>query len=280
MNTRLMGAALVLACAACGGDDETGPAQGDGAVALEVWGEEYIEEQIPTAEFADGWSVTYDQFLVVLDGVSVGGATLEGPSMVMDLTAPGPHSIGTLTGVADGTQSVGYSLVIASAETVAHASADQAALDRMVADGLSVYAAGTATDGTTTKTFAWGFARTTRYFDCVDVSGGQELVSVVVPDGGEAQAQLTIHGDHLFYDDLQSGDASLRFANYADADADGDGDVTMAELDAVPLATIPSERGPYGVAASDVNDLGAYVRASTRTLGHFQGEGHCSISQE
>jgi hypothetical protein len=102
------------------------------------------------------------------------------------------------------------------------------------------------------------------------------LPGVVVRDDG-ASAQLTIHGDHLFYDDLLSAEAKLRFDTLAAADADMDGELTLDELAAVPLSSIPPALGPYTAAGSNIDDLAAYVRAATLSLGHFNGEGHCEV---
>jgi hypothetical protein len=86
---------------------------------------------------------------------------------------------------------------------------------------------------------------------------------------------VTVHGDHLFYDDLASPDALLRFEAMAAADADADGEVTLEELHQVRLASLSSDQGTYGVGSFDIDDLGAFVRAATQTVGHYDGEGHC-----
>ena len=164
-----------------------------------------------------------------------------------------------------------------SSATELHQSAGSDDATLMQDQGYSVYVEGTATKGAESFTFAWGFTDATGYADCVDVGGGQETSGIVVPDGAAVDVQLTIHGDHLFYDDLASEDALLRFDHMAAADADMDGVVTLDELDAVDLATIPTGEGTYGVGAGDVDTLGEFVRASTRTLGHFNGEGHCTV---
>jgi len=259
---------------------------GNGEARFETWGEAYIEQGIPAAEFADGWTVTYDQFLVVIDDVTLvhddgDTAALDGGPRVYDLVVPGPHEMGFVSEVAAGSwTAVGYATPVATVAATSHASVNDADLQMMRDEGYSVFASGSATDGHTTKTFAWGFTEPTVYARCVDVSGGQEIDGIVVPDGGVAPVQLTIHGDHLFYDDLQSSEAGLRFAHMAAADADDDGVVTLAELDAVDLSSIPTSEGTYGVGAANVNTLGDFARASTRTLGHFNGEGHCDASAQ
>jgi len=86
--------------------------------------------------------------------------------------------------------------------------------------------------------------------------------------------EFTVHGDHLFYDDLQSSDPSLRFDAMARADADKDGEVTLEDLAKVDLTTLPAVQ--YGTGSSgSVKNLRQFVEALSRTLIHYQGEGHC-----
>jgi hypothetical protein len=91
--------------------------------------------------------------------------------------------------------------------------------------------------------------------------------------------QLTIHGDHLFFDDLQSPEAKMRFDAMAAADnlgiAGADGQVTLEELAAVDLTELPPDQyGTGGV--GNVRNLRDFVTALVRTVGHFRGEGECS----
>jgi hypothetical protein len=266
---------FALHLAACGSD------VGEGDVEFTVWGEEYIEEGIPEAEFEDGFSVRYDKFLIVLGDVEVAGGeggaqTIEG-ARLYDLTKPGPHEMGTLKGIREGAhREVSYRNPAADGDTERHRSATNAQLEAMRDGGLRLSVSGTAESPEGDEfTFAWGFSGTVEYSDCVDVRGGQETHGIVVGDRTTEEHELTIHGDHLFYDDLASPDARLRFAALARADANADGEVTLEELDEVRLASLSSKDGSYGVGAFDIDDLGAFVRATTHTVGHFDGEGHC-----
>ena len=263
----------------CGGD------AGTGTVVVTAWGEDYIEEGIPVAEFADGWSASFDTFLIVLGDVTFsnadgGQASMSGLTLY-DLATPGPHAMGRSEPLeATNWQSVGYRMAVATPDADVHASATEGTLTTMLDGGYSVYVEGSATNGTDTYACRWGFTDSVRFDDCVDVGGGQETRGVVVTAGGAVEMQLTIHGDHFFYDDLQSGDAALRFENIAAADTDTDGEVTLAELALVPLASLPADNGPYGVGAADANDLGAYMRSAVVALGHLNGEGHCRVTVE
>ncbi len=141
--------------------------------------------------------------------------------------------------------------------------------------GYSVYIAGNATKESITKTFGWGFTNSTRYDDCVFEVEGKENRGVSITSGGTESVQLTIHGDHFFYDDLASQEAVIRFNGIAAADADSDGEVTLDELGRVKLVDVAE--GTYGTgSASNVNELEAFVQALTVTIGHFRGEGHCA----
>ncbi|HEY8945896.1 MAG TPA: hypothetical protein VIM73_16620 [Polyangiaceae bacterium] len=269
----------VLGLPACGDDDTTGT----GDVVFTIWGEEYVEDGIPTAEFEDGWEARFSKFLIVLGDVSVadgraGEAGRLSEVRVFDLAVPGPHEIGALKDVdARAWDRVGYTVRAAGADTERHSSATSQDLSRMRDEGYSVYVEGSAVKESQEMTFAWGFENSTRYDDCVQVDGARETHGIVVTNGGADAVELTIHGDHFFYDDLASPDAVLRFEPIAAADADGDGNVTLEELSAVKLVEIPE--GSYGTgSASAVDDLGAFVRALTATLGHFRGEGHCTAS--
>lgn len=71
-NTTAWCVGLTCAFIAVGCAEDEG---GTGTLAVEVWGEEFIEEGNPTEVFSDGWSVTFDRFLVAIDGVAVTGST-------------------------------------------------------------------------------------------------------------------------------------------------------------------------------------------------------------
>lgn len=267
-----------LTALGCGEED------GSGALELTTYGEDFIEQEIPAAAgaddegFVDGWTVRYTRFLITIGDIEIADHNDEigaedSTMRVFDMHLAGPHP---LVGFDDlGAQRwdrVSVTIAPADAATeVGNATADDLAL--MVDNSWSVYVEGEATRDDETYSFAWGFDTATTYADCHHDDFGE---GVVVPDGGTETAQVTIHGDHLFYDDLQSPDTVLRFDAMAAAD-DGDGDITLNELSAVDLTTLTE--GTYGTGgAGTVEDLGAFVTALTRTLVHWRGEGHCHSS--
>lgn len=246
----------------------------DEALAVRIWGEAYIEAGLPAEIFSDGWSVRYEKFLVSVGGVAVAekgsapGLSVTG-FQVFDLTRP-----------SDGAgQEVGSDLVplgryddtsftIAAAAEATAGNATEADLKLMLDGKFSVYVAGTAKKGEASKTFAWGFATHTDYSACeslAEVRGGQPAV-----------VQLTIHGDHLLYDDLFSPTPNVTFELIAAADTDGDGEVTRAELAAVDLRPLAN----YQVGSTDITDLWHFIEHLTTTIGHIDGEGHCKATRE
>lgn len=283
--------AIALALPGCGGDP-TGDA-GTGDEKLTTWGEDYIENEIPadpTGEggFVDGWRLHYDKFLVVHAAFTVAdasgalAASLDRPRMT-DNTKPGRKVLATFTGLeAKAYENVSYAIAPATADAViVTGTADD--LAAMVKGGFSLYVEGSAEKGATRKTFHWGFATATRYAGCHVEEDGKDTLGVVVTRGSTDTTELTTHGDHFFYDRLQSSPdpaikTSLRFAEKAAADdppnGDGDGEITLEELDRALI-----DVRTYDPSGFDAPTLGAFVRALARTVGHYRGEGECTIGR-
>lgn len=280
-------AAIALACGACGSSDPAGSG-GDGTLAFTTWGEEYIEVEIPPdpgdgSGFIDGWTVSYDKFLVNFRNIVVASArgetaaTLDG-SMLFDNKLAGVKSIVQWTVPAQAWDRVSYEIAPVDAATTLAGGATDPDKALMIAGGYSLYASGTATKDQIEKRFSWGFAIGTRYNECQSEQGGTEQSGVVITNNTSLEVELTTHGDHLFYDRLQASPdpaiaTSLRFDALAAADADADGEVTLAELGVTPLDV--RNYDPSGLGA--VN-YGQFLTSLARTVGHFRGEGECTVS--
>jgi len=273
MKTMMMGLCAVVLASGCGGA---------GSVQFTTWGEAYIEDKIPvdsmeTTGFVDGWELKYARFVVVLSEVTLAKKTGEaGPKQteakVVDLVKKGPTDLLSFADVPSGKWDLLSYAILPATSTAASAGAiDAADVERMRTGGLSMFVEGSATKGATTKHFAWPLALNTEYQECTNDDFGE---GVTVPNGAQEVVQLTIHGDHFWYDDLQSPDAKLRFDAIASADANGDGEVTLDELAAVQLTALPL--GQYGTgSAANVKTLKDFVFSLSRTVGHYRGEGHC-----
>ena len=259
--------ALALPTAAC--DD--GEAAGEGRLAVSIYGEAFIEEGIPPGEpgcdgcVEDGWAVTFDRFLIVVTAVEIPGVARDDTARVFDLSRDSGgagHPVVTFEVPAGHHHALDYT--VAPAATLTPGNASVADVAYMADEGLAIYVEGRAERAGEVHTFAWGFTGETRYTACE--------IDAEVADGGEASAELTIHADHLLYDDLDSGEPQVVFDLIAASDADGDGSITRAELEARDI----SAESRYQVGSRPIDDLWAFIAAQTATLGHIDGEGHCA----
>jgi hypothetical protein len=268
--------AITTLLAGCGDSGDSGTAK------FTTWGEEYIEEEIPAAELIDGWTIKYDKFLVAFHNIEVANtrgevaATMSG-SRLVDNVQPGRKDLASFSDLdAEAWDSVGYQIKppVADSELLSATAADR---DMMIAGGLSIYVEGRATKDAVTKTFHWGFPISTQYSDCEQSEKEGGRLGIVVTNGGTDTSELTTHGDHLFYDRLQASNTtvvtSLRFDAMAAADTNGDDEVTMAELGAMTIDVTKYNPSPF-----TVSTMGAFVTSLARTVGHFRGEGECSVA--
>lgn len=215
------------------------PDEADGTLLITAYGESYIEDGIPGAEVDDGWTVNFEHFKVTIEDVIVGEEKLTNIDVV-DLTK---KSSG------DG-QELGALLLPAGKYTAASFAITQVEVE------------GEANKGKEKKTFHWVFDRTTEYTKCKATS--------TITDAEADTLQITVHADHLLYDSLVADEPSLLFGPLAAADADDDGEITQEELKKADI-------GDYDPGSEDgVDDLWAYLSALSTTLGHVNGEGHCS----
>jgi hypothetical protein len=261
-------ALTVLVLPACGGDDD---GAASGTLSVTVYGEEFIEEGIPADAFVDGWAIDFDRFLVSIGEVTAAVGE-DDPSLsddsyrIFDLAqSSGGEGFEVASGEVDGGgyDHVGFRIAPGTDPAAGNASADDVTL--MADGGYALYVEGTATREEEEKTFAWGFAGATRYGHC---EGTAEV------DGDTASTQITVHADHLFYDDLVSSEPNVAFDLVAAADdvGDADGDVTQDELAAVDITS--EERYQVGN-NTEVTDLWAFIDFQVSTVGHIDGEGHC-----
>ncbi len=229
---------LGLLLSAC----DSGEADGETTLRFAAWGEDFIEQGIPADEFVDGWDLTFDSFVVSIEGIEADGESLPG-SFDVELVEPtdgAGHELGTMVVPSGGAPMVSWQVT-------------------------SVSARGAATREGVTKTFDWAFDVSPRYIEC---DTGTELV-----DGETTDVFLTVHGDHLFFDDLDSSEPQVAFDLIAEADADDDGAVTLDELRGQSLGG----QVRYQVGSRDIDNLYDFIEAQALQVGHINGEGHCEI---
>lgn len=271
MHTRIVIPVLLTlssGLAACGGDDE----YASGTLAVHIYGEEFAEEGIPADVFADGWAISFDKVLLSVGDVSAAveenDPALTSPEYrIWDIALPSGgvgHEVAAAAVDGGPYDHVAFRVAPSADAVAGNATAEDVELMRDGGHGL--YVAGRAERDGDSLAFAWGFSGATSYRECE----GTALV-----DGGEHTTTLTIHMDHLFYDDLFSPEPLVAFDLVAQADADGDAVVTQAELAAVSLDT--QER--YQVGSTGIDDLWSFIDQQTSTVGHIDGEGHCGVAE-
>jgi hypothetical protein len=255
--------------------------------------EQHVPADGATTGIVDSWSLKYSKFLVnyheivVADAAGKVAGKLDKPRFVNNADV-GDKKLLEVQLDAKAYPQVSYQIktAVESAELVDRA--DPADLAMMVRDGLSVYVEGEATrrdpadlTQSIVKTFHWGFKTQTKYEHCVEVNtfGEQIREGVVIYDNKTDFSQLTTHGDHLLYDSLQSGaeaEPKMRFAEKAAADdgpnGNGDGDISLQELCREKI-----DPDVYDAAGLSAPTVGDFVISLARRIGHFRGEGECTI---
>lgn len=257
----IMAATLTLA-ASCK-ETEVEP----GALQVRIYGEPFIEDEIPSTVFADGWTVRFSSFLVNVRDIHANGEPLRG-EWVFDLTTPSGgdgHDIGTLQLPSEERPILEFTIAPAIAPEMGNV--ENTSVERLVAAEAAMLVEGVATRGDESIVFSWPFSTTTVYHDC-------ESDSEVSASQG-ASSQLTIHADHLFYDDLDLPEPNVAFDLIASADTDGNGEVTVQELQAIDIRTLSA----YQVGSRSIDNLWDYMSALSSTVGHIDGEGHCNATE-
>lgn len=262
-------AALLAACSEVG----------EGQVTFQAWGEEAPVEGFSSSDLADGWAVTFDRWLTAFGEPTLVSAD-DGSDIARDdrvwvadwTRTVSPVDLTELTAPAR-RHDVAFSVMVPPADAVAleGVSEDDVALLRD--NGWTHWIEGSATDGTDTYTFGWELQRQVRLVRCE--SGRDGNPGVAVPAEGNLNAVLTLHADHLLWDQLGTEEADMRFGPLTQADANGDQHLSMDELAALNVSDIG-----YETAGIDIEDsIQAFIEFSVAIGMHLDGDGLCVVTR-
>ncbi len=292
---------LLLLCS-CTSEDVAG----SGSLQLSLSGGLALREGFPHEEpgferheFVDGWSLSFDKYIVAVgdvrlreqlpDGESGDGmvvAEWTGPAVVDLTSAPSGVELVTLEDVPATRLDLGLDLVPAAAGAQ-NISAAQEDFDRMVAEGYTFYVEGTATNTSTTVRFEVGLTTATRFRRCTN--GVDQTRGIAVEADKTTGAFVYPHAVHIWWDVLVDGTPELRFDPWA-AVAGPDGVITAEELATQDLLDLrdaqgnqlldPATNSPVryddgGLLPPDQLDLLSYATYGFRQSVHFNGLGFC-----
>lgn len=260
----------------CGDSSEDAP---PGSVRVIVEPEDTILEGLSAGEkvanIRDGWTVTYDKYIVAMGHVTIAYATDDAliaedeRAFVVDLSKVPANGepLWRLDGLRPGRWNFGYALVTGEDDVKRHDSVSKRDFERVVDDDLTYLITGTLTkaDGKScppsryaqvtdvepvgdngtdpcyaNPTIQFEFAvRAESHFDNCELNG---VSGLAVTSGKTTTAAATLHGDHLFFNGFPSGDEGgiLRLAQiWADADLNLDGRLETAEFESLLIADMP-----------------------------------------
>jgi hypothetical protein len=281
--TFLKRARVVASAALLGGCiSSSSPDYGDLAVFTQ--GDVTLEDGLKSTDVVDGWTITFERFVVNVGGVALGtsastASTLgESNYVLVDQALPGPKLVIDAKDVLARTWP-SFSFTVRPARTTSELAGGVTDDDlvKMRNLGASMWVKGSAKKGDVTKTFDWVFNHSVSYEACQTTTSSGTLFGVDVDDDEITDVSIVFRGRTLFEDGIGASKPALRFDPIAQADTNADGVVAANELAALPLAAVRANHGFYGTASSsNVNTLRDFLDQQAQRLVAFQGTGTCT----
>jgi hypothetical protein len=264
----------------------------EGEVRVKVSGGDGTQRGYPSHLFQDGWSVQFTKYLVSLGDftlTSASGQLRTAPEHMLVDVQKGDVPLTGLKGLPAGRWSVGFRVSPPREDTTLPddtVSAEDAA--RMREHGYSYWVEGVAVKaGVGVYTFRMGFPVNARMVDCVN--GVDGTLGIIVPENSVAEAEVTIHAEHMFYDRLGTHrGVELRFDAFAAA-ADANKVITPEGLAAQNLLDLQGLDGGelkdgqgrpvvYEPGAYSVRTLQEFITQSIVDQAHLNGGGVCTVA--
>ncbi|WP_223639118.1 hypothetical protein [Corallococcus sp. EGB] len=283
----LLAGALALMAAGCG----DAVARGDVRVTLS--GGDGTQRGYADHLFQDGWSVQFTKYLVSLGDFTLTSAAGDVRATTEHLLVDVQKGDVPLAGLKDleaGRYGVAFRVSPPEARTVAGASVSADDLAMMRERGFSYFVEGRAQNRDPTLglyTFRMGFPVNARMVDCINGVDGTQ--GIVVPENSVAEAEVTIHAEHMFYDRLGTHrGVQLRFEAIA-ATADAHHVITpeglasqdlldLRGLDGGELRDAQGNPVVYQPGAYALRTLQEFVTQSIVDQAHLNGGGVCTVA--
>ncbi|WP_439332609.1 hypothetical protein [Pyxidicoccus fallax] len=262
-----------------------------GDVTVTMSGGDGTQRGLPDTLFQDGWSVQFNRYLVSLGDFTLTSASGEvhtSDRHVLVDVQKGDIPLAELKGLPAGRWDVGFRVSPPEARTEladGQVSADDLAMMRE--RGFSYFVEGRAVKaGVGVLTFRMGFPVDALMKDCINGVDGTQ--GIVVPEASVAEAEVTIHAEHMFYDRLGTHKGvQLRFDAIA-ATAGSDGVITPEGLASQQLTDLRGRDGQelkdaqgqpvvYLPGAYDVRTLQEFITQSIVDQAHLNGGGVCTV---
>ena len=273
---------------------------GEGTLALVATGEDAaiggfpVMDEGETIEFADGWTLEFDKYLVSFGRLSLASASGE-----VGLESDAIYVVDLHRGTADVDlfgdlaaqrwDQLGFEIVAPGADAIAVGDVADADVQAMREGGFNYWVVGRASKAGVELSFSWQLANPTRNSQCTNGIDGTQ--GVVVRNSGTSTAQITFHLEHMFWDSLGTDDAELHFdpiAAMADAqgniDFDALADQNLNDLrDAEGNPLVDAEGNPIVYDPASVplaaDNLREFILGAVSTQGHLNGGGLCTIKR-
>ncbi|NNC19505.1 hypothetical protein HJC22_27690 [Corallococcus exiguus] len=283
----LLPGALALMASGCG----DAVARGDVRVSLS--GGDGTQRGYADHLFQDGWSVQFTRYLVSLGDFTLTSAAGDVHATTEHLLVDvqkGDVPLTGLTGLEAGRYGVAFRVSPPEARTVAGTSVSADDLTMMRERGFSYFVEGRAQNRDPTLglyTFRMGFPVDARMVDCINGVDGTQ--GIVVPENSVAEAEVTIHAEHMFYDRLGTHrGVQLRFEAIA-ATADANHAITpeglasqdlldLRGLDGGELRDAQGQSVVYQPGAYALRTLQEFVTQSIVDQAHLNGGGVCTVA--
>jgi hypothetical protein len=308
---------LTCVLSACSPSSAT---SGSGSLAVLLEPEPTILEGLKPGtrvdQISDGWTVTFDKYILGVGQVHVGLSSDPGveaeadEAFFIDLTRvpANGETLWELDDLAPGRWTFGYHFVSGTRAAKRHDSVSKADFKRIEDQDLTYLITGTLSkpEGTScppknqlvapeTEPSGENGAGDTCYpntnirFEfavsaqtAIDNCQQDGLPGFAVADTRRTTVAITIHGDHLFFNGFpeSSEGGIVRLAQlWADTDLNVDGEISSAEHQHVLLADMGEWNDTYqkgGAPLARLETVGDLTLGQLKTQGHMDGEGECA----